>query len=203
MTAETAAIRPVAGVVLAAGGSTRMGRPKQLLAIDGEPLVRRVTRQVVGACAPVHVVVGAARDAVAAALADLPVTLVDNPAWADGLGGSVARGVAAAFADPAVDAVLLTVGDLPRLLAAHLRAMVAGFRRSGAAALASCHERSVGVPAIFHRRVGGALLALRGPIGARAVLAGLGAEVVPFELPEAALDVDGPADWARAGLAPP
>src|SRR4051812_30585187 len=76
----------IAGVVLAAGGSSRLGRPRQLLTVGGEPLVRRAAVQALAACDEVLVVVGAVAEQVAHALAGLPLRVVLNRAWADGMG---------------------------------------------------------------------------------------------------------------------
>src|SRR5512139_2294808 len=90
----------VAGIVLAAGGSTRMGRNKLLLDAAGEPLVRRVTRQALDAgLAPVIVVVGFEEPLVRQALAGLPCEFVPNPDFAAGINGSVQRGIARVPAD--------------------------------------------------------------------------------------------------------
>ena len=85
---------PVAVLVLAAGASTRMGRPKQMLPFAGEPLLRRVVEQALAASAArVFVVLGAYAAAVTPALAGLPVETIWNPDWEEGQGASVRVGV--------------------------------------------------------------------------------------------------------------
>src|SRR5262245_27238513 len=89
-------VNRVAAVVLAAGGSSRMGAPKQLLRLEGESLVCRAARAALAAhCAQVFVVVGAEAVAVAREIEDLPVQRVENVHWAEGVGSSIRAGVEA------------------------------------------------------------------------------------------------------------
>mgnify|MGYP006198170919 CR=1 FL=1 len=99
-------------VVLAAGGSTRLGRPKQLLTRDGETLVHRAARLAVASgAARVRVIVGAHADDVVAAVRDLPVECLVNPRWNEGLAGSVRVAVNALAAHDR--ATLLLTCDQP------------------------------------------------------------------------------------------
>src|SRR5215475_6610558 len=83
-------IPSVALLLLAAGGSTRMGRPKQLLEYRGRPLLRHSVEQALGSrCRPVVVVLGAEADACRAAIQDAPVDVMINHAWAEGMGSSI------------------------------------------------------------------------------------------------------------------
>jgi molybdenum cofactor cytidylyltransferase len=166
----------VAGVLLAAGASARLGQPKQLLELDGVPLVRRLTDELLAAgCADVAVVMGAHADLIRPALAHVRATLVDNWAWEEGVASSVR--IAADFAVAHLsDGVLIAVCDQPALDRAHLGALIAAFTDPGAAgpdgpsAVASAYGGTVGVPAILPRRAYPALLALTGDQGARRVL---------------------------------
>ena len=100
----------VSALVLAAGGSRRFGRPKQLLPWRGEPLIRHAARAALGSGADeVVVVLGADADAVRAALADLPIHVALNPGWESGLASSLAAGLEEASGD----AVLVVLGDQP------------------------------------------------------------------------------------------
>ena len=111
-----------AAVVLAAGGSTRLGRPKQLLTRDGETLVHRAARLALeSGAARVLVVVGAHADEVRAAVAALPVECLANPAWSSGMASSL-RLAAEALASHD-GATLLLVCDQPALEVAHLHAL--------------------------------------------------------------------------------
>lgn len=184
-------------VVLAAGGSTRLGRPKQLLELAGEPLVRRAARAAAEAgYAPVVVVVGAAAAEVGAALAGGPFAVATNPDWSTGVASSVRRGLEALAALRAgVDGVLLTTCDQPLVEAAHLAALAAALRDGLHPIAASSYGETVGVPALFSRAVFDELRALEGEHGAKRVIARDPARVVAIALPEGERDVDTEADW--------
>lgn len=187
-------------VVLAAGRSERMGRPKQLLVLDGEPLVRRAARAAVEAGLwPVVVVVGDRADEVRAALAGLPVATVANLDFARGMAGSLRRGLSR-LAECAPDAagVLVLTCDQPRVTAEHLVRLAEAAREKDKAIAASAYAGALGVPAFFSAPVLPELRALQGDQGARGVIASdlLRVAAVPF--PGGELDVDTPEDWERA-----
>src|ERR1022692_2010131 len=113
-------------IVLAAGGSSRMGTVKQLLELDGKPLIVRAADAVLGSPArPVVVVVGAHAEMVRAPIARHPVSVVFNPEWASGLASSIRVGLAALLAaEPGLDAVLVALCDQPALFGrGHLAAL--------------------------------------------------------------------------------
>lgn len=181
----------VFGAVLAAGISSRLGRPKQLVVSGGETLVHRtarVAREV--PMAQVAVVTGASGDLVRAAVADLDVTMLENAAWPEGMASSI-RCAAAWAEEQGAAGLLLLVCDQPRLSATHLAALLAEHARTGAI-VGSAYGGVVGVPAVFPRSELAALGALRGDRGARALLHG--AASIAWE--DGAVDVDAPGDLA-------
>ncbi|HLH05140.1 MAG TPA: nucleotidyltransferase family protein [Bryobacteraceae bacterium] len=186
----------IAAVVLAAGASTRMGQPKQLLTFRGKTLVEHVAREALLAeFEPVVVVVGAGAEAVRAAVANLPVAIVENEQWESGMGTSISAGVRAS---PGCDGVAILLVDQPLVTAAHLREMRGSF--CGDIVAARYNER-LGVPAIFPKRLFGALTELQGHEGARSLLRSPDENVIAFDLPEAGLDVDTPGDWRAVSSA--
>lgn len=196
----------VAGVVLAAGRSTRMGRNKLLLRHGGEPLVRRATRAALeGGLDPVLVVLGHEADLVGAAIAGLPCTAVLNARHALGMNTSLDAGLSALPAGVAAAVVLLA--DMPLVTPRLLRALVACHRETGAALVASRYGGTVAPPVLYARPV---FAELRGEVGdgrGREVLDRRRAEVRLVDWPAAWLaDLDEPADLASphlAGLEPP
>jgi molybdenum cofactor cytidylyltransferase len=116
----------VAAVVLAAGGSIRFGKPKQLAIFQGEPLVRRIAMSAKEAgCAPVVVVVGASAAQITPVLAGLPVSIIEHPNWSNGLGSSIAVGVRHAATIAAdLDAAILLACDQPFVNAVMLRQLI-------------------------------------------------------------------------------
>lgn len=184
----------VAGVILAAGASVRLGRSKQLVLVDGEPLLRRTARLACATtCARIAVVVGARADELLPTLGGLDVDVVVNHAWAEGMAASVRAGVAWAEARAATG-LLLLVCDQPRLTGAHLGALLAAHAREGGS-VGSAYAGAIGVPAVIDRTAFGALAELRGDRGARGVLAG--GRAIPWE--DGAIDVDRADDLADLG----
>jgi molybdenum cofactor cytidylyltransferase len=185
----------VAAIVLAAGASRRMGRPKALLEVGGRSLVRRAAEAARGSRAgSVVVVTGEEDEAIAGALEGAAATL-HHPAAREGLGSSIACGVAEADARGAA-AVLVLLADQPAVTAELLDRLLDAYE-AGADPVACHYAGSPGPPALFARRHFGALKSLQGDRGAKELLESEPARCdVPF--PEGALDVDTPEDLARA-----
>ncbi len=179
-----------AAIVLAAGSSSRLGQPKQLIRYAGEPLLHRAARIALSAGATPVLVVTSAPE-YEAAVNDLPVSMVLNPQHAQGMGSSLRTGMAAlARLAPAAERVLLLVCDQPLLEANHLLALLEAEAPQGAAAAA--YGGRLGVPAVFARVHFPALAAVAGDSGARALLRGMA--VTAVAMPEAAVDIDTQAD---------
>jgi molybdenum cofactor cytidylyltransferase len=190
--------RHVAGIILAAGAATRMGRPKQLLDWGGQPLVAVAAEQALAAgLAPLLVVVGAAADDVTAALGGLPVQSVPCAEYASGQSASLRAGIAALGAE--VAAVVVLLADQPFVTAAIVEALVTEWRASGAAIVAPVYRGVRGNPVLFDRAVWGELLAVTGDKGAREVIAADAGRVrtVAFDDDRPLADIDTPAEYER------
>jgi len=184
-----------AAVIVAAGTSARLGQPKQLLTIDGQPLIVRAVEAALRAGAsPVIVVLGAYEDRIRGVLEGLPVTIVSNHDWTEGMGSSIRVGVAHLVANaPFVDAVLIAVCDQPHFQADAINSLRAAFRGKDSIVAARYSGRT-GVPVLFGRDYFGALAVLHGDQGARQILTENAANVIGVELPELATDLDTPED---------
>lgn len=184
-----------AAILLAAGASARLGRPKQLLELDGEALVRRAARLGLEAgFAPMVVVVGSSAEAVQSALEGLPVQCVVNAEWQEGMAASIRAGLGAVPAGSS--GVLLLACDQPALARGILEAFRAIHQRWPARTLAAAYGGGLGIPALFPRSRFAGLLGLRGDRGAKALLGE--AETIPF--PGGEFDFDTPEDllgWIR------
>jgi molybdenum cofactor cytidylyltransferase len=185
----------IAGLVLAAGRSTRMGGPNKLLEeINGRSLVRIATEQVLASRAkPVIVVTGHQKERVERALAGLPVTLVHNPDYAEGLSTSLKAGIAAVPA-PA-DGAIVCLGDMPQVSAALIDRLIAAFEpERGALVVIPTIAGKRGNPVLWARRFFGDLAALEGDVGARHLIGGYAEAVAEVAVEDAAAltDVDTP-----------
>jgi molybdenum cofactor cytidylyltransferase len=192
-----AACLPVAAVILAAGAATRMGKLKQLLPYRGRTLIQNAVDQAIQAdFDPVLVVVGAESAAVRSVLASHKVAIIENSYWQTGMGSSVSAGVRwLRNEETEAAAVAILLGDQPLVKAEHLANMRTRLHRGPADAIAAEYGGTLGVPALFRRKVFSALSELPAMAGARHLLRHPGLNVEPFPLPEAAFDVDTPADY--------
>jgi molybdenum cofactor cytidylyltransferase len=188
-------------ILLAAGGSSRMGSAKQLISVDGSPLVLRAVDAALGAGAqPVVVVLGAHAGKVREAIAGRPVVEALNAEWSSGLSSSIRAGLDAALAsEPGLDAVLVTPVDQPALDSRTI-AQLADLHRSSGLVACARYGGLNGAPAVFGRGHFAGLRALTGDQGARSLLNRDPGAVASLELPSLGIDIDTPADlldWNR------
>lgn len=184
-------------VILAAGGSSRLGRGKQLVRHRGRALLRRAVDAAERTTArPPVVVVGADGLRLRALLrrSHPRCIVVTNAQWREGLGSSLGTGLRAVPAN--TDAVLFMLTDQPFVDAAALTRLLGAWQRRPARPAAARYSGRVGVPAVIPRRLCRALRNLRGDAGARGLLQSAAALTV-VDMPEAAFDVDLPADLER------
>jgi molybdenum cofactor cytidylyltransferase len=161
----------VVGVLLAGGTSSRFGDRNKLLAeVDGEPLGRRAAGTLLEAdLGEVIAVLGHESEAVRAALADLDVRFVENPAYEEGLSTSVSRGAAAVGSTDA-DAAVFLPGDMPAVDPATVGLLVDAYRAGIGSALAAAYDGRRGNPVLFDRAHFEALAGVEGDVGGRPVL---------------------------------
>lgn len=187
----------IPAIILAAGASRRLGRPKQLLQVDGETLLARTilaARQ--GGAHPVLVILGAHAHQISASVPLNDVVTVINPDWQEGIASSVRVGIHSLLSCvPDATAALLLVSDQPRLGPAHVHELLENFHPgSAAAAIASIYGGVRGIPAVFPRALFPRLLHLSGDKGARAILADPQYSILEVPFADGEFDVDSPAD---------
>lgn len=189
---------PLTGIiVLAAGGSTRMGRPKQLLQFQGKTLIRRATETAMAVGGPVVVVTGANAELVAAEVGDLRIQIVENARWTKGMGSSIRVGVSAlTAARPDLNALLITLCDQVQVSPATLERLILEKGETGKDLCCAAFDGTFGPPVLASRAYFPELLELPDPHGARQILLNHPADLLHVPCPEAALDVDTPADFA-------
>ena len=191
---------PIAAIVLAGGGSRRLGQPKQLLLSNGETLLNRAIRLAFEAGAsPVLVVLGAEFARILRSIQATSAIPVHNDQWRQGMGRSIQVGMRAlSVCAPDADGVLLMSCDQPRLTADHLRRLMSAFAsRGGPAVAASSYAGVKAVPAVFPRETFAALRALHGEKGARSIIECTILPVVDVAFEGGEVDIDAPEDLAR------
>lgn len=188
-----------AAVVLAAGGSSRLGRPKQLLSLGGRTLIARAVDVAVEAgCDPVIVVLGRDADACTTALAGRDVRIIVNTDWAAGLGTSIRAGVRAALAGATVmDRVLLLLADQPNVDASTLLRLIAAADGSGRPVTVAAYAGTVGPPVLAGGPFVARLAQWPDDRGAKDLWSANPESVERVDCPEAATDVDTEADYVR------
>lgn len=186
-------------ILLAAGASERMGQPKQLLPIAGQPLVAHAAAAALASPAwPVVVVLGADAEKIRPVLAHFPLLIAQNYDWPEGLGSSIRTGlIMLENFSQSLDAVLIAPADLPAFSADAIARLVAALRAGHHSIAAARYDGHLGSPALFARAHFAALHALRGEDGARALLTAHADAVAAVDLPELALDLDTPEDYER------
>ncbi len=188
----------IGAAVLAAGASTRLGYPKQLIEHEGNSFVKRAALAALEAGAvPVVVVVGASADEVCAALEGVGgVRTVHNARWESGLASSLSVGLAALRADPKCEAALVMVADQPLIESATLQRLLHAFDDNNRI-VASSYDDVVGVPVVFGVEHFADLMSLKGDEGAGRWLRSRLSRVTQIPVADAALDIDTPADAAK------
>jgi len=191
-------VKQVAAVILAAGGSTRFGQPKQLLDWGGISLLAHVADVALAAgLSPVIIVLGCQAEAARKALGARPVQSVMNWRWAEGLSTSVQIGLASL--PPETEAAIFLQCDQPLVTADLLRALVARFEETNAPIVHPMHAGQRSTPVLFARRLFPELAAVSGDEGGRAVIARHADEVATVEVPDpdTLSDIDTPTDHER------
>jgi molybdenum cofactor cytidylyltransferase len=191
--------RRIAAVVLAAGRSTRMGAVNKLIAeIGGKPLVRIAAEHALASRAsPVIVVTGHERERVEAALNGLPVRVVHNPDYAEGLGTSLKAGIAAV--PESADGAIICLGDMPQVNAALIDKLITALNpERGALVVVPSIAGRRGNPVVWSRRFFNDLMAISGDIGARHLIGSYAEAVVevPVEGDAVLIDVDTPESFS-------
>lgn len=190
-------------IILAAGASSRMGRPKLLLRYEGETLLGRAVRVALETqCRPVVVVLGACAEALREEVAGTEARIVVNREWAEGMSSSIRCGLReleAAAATQETEAAVLMLCDQPLVTSGVIRRLVESHLTRRSLFVASEYEREggkiIGVPALFSRTLFAELMELRGASGAKRIITRHATEGSIIDVPEAAFDVDTPDDY--------
>ena len=186
-------------IILAAGDSSRLGRPKQLLTFGGKTLLAHIVDEALEASLdPVVVVTGAYAAAIGESLKGRPVTIAHNPRWAEGMASGIVTGLIELLSlQPSAGGVIVSVCDQPYLSAGLFREMVQQFGTSGKSLVACSYGGILGTPVLFGSRYFGVLSTLSGTQGAKKLLKEYPQDVATVPFPEGEIDIDTEEDLKR------
>lgn len=186
----------VAAMILAAGASSRMGKPKQLLTVNGQSLIQKSVETALQVpCYPI-VVLGANADLIQPEIQDKRITTIVNAQWQKGMGSSIRAGaLKLRQVLPEAEAVIIMLCDQPLVTPTLLAELIKAHSISKKPIVASSYEDVFGVPALFHRNFFDKLVELNGDMGARKLIAQYKSQTVSIPFPSGSIDLDTPEDY--------
>jgi molybdenum cofactor cytidylyltransferase len=178
-------------IILAAGASTRLGRPKQLLPWQGKTLLQHAVQSALAITTQPVVVTGANADQLVAGLIQHQVQVVFNPEWQQGIASSIHCGLQALLnRTPTPDQVIFMVCDQPFVTDGLLLELINERQNTRKSIIASAYGGTLGIPALFDKSMFSQLLDLQGDTGAKKLIQQNADEVAVVNFPEGNIDVD-------------
>ena len=192
-------MQKIGAVILAAGESSRFGRPKQLVQFRGKSLVRRVVDAAKDAnCSAIVVVLGSKREQIERELKETDAIVAENQDWRRGIGSSIRVGVESAVNQaPDIEAIVLLTCDQPFVKTDTIECLIAMREKTKKAIVASSYSETLGVPALFDRSFFRELLTLPDDSGAKSIILSNRECVAELLFPEGKVDIDTPADYEK------
>ena len=189
----------IGAVILAAGESSRLGQPKQLVQFRGKSLVRRIVDAATEAgCSPITIVLGSDSKKIEDELAGTGVAIVKNENWRAGIGTSIRAGVQNLLSQaPNLEAIVLLVCDQPFVDARVIKGLIELRQKTNKSIVASAYSGTLGVPALFNRSCFQELLALGDDTGAKSIIMRNRERVAEFPFPQGEIDIDTVADYEK------
>lgn len=184
-------------VLLAAGESSRMGSPKQLLPYGGQTLIEYMVKIAGSSKAKLVVVVlGAKADSIATKIDNNSAILVVNDSWQEGMASSIRTGIKTLIqADPNAVGAILLVCDQPDITSQLINDLIDAHLQTGKPIITCSYADTFGPPALFHRSIFPDLLQLKGDVGARSILQQHIQDVETVAFPRGSRDIDTKADY--------
>ena len=186
-------------VLLAAGGSSRLGSPKQLLSYEGKPLIQYMLHIARNSKAKhVVVVLGSEAGSIASQIPGNVATVVVNDAWQEGMASSIRTGMKILMQDhPDATGAILMVCDQPDVTAQLINDLIDVHQQTGKPIITCSYANTFGPPTFFHKSIFPDLLQLKGDVGARSVLQRHVKEVEAIPFPQGSRDIDTKADYEK------
>lgn len=186
-------------IILCAGESARMGKPKQMLRFKGETLLRRAAKTAAASsvCRPVVAVLGARAEMLERELRGLELEIVFNENWKQGMSSSISAGLKRLL-EKAEDlqAVVITVCDQPYVSAQIIDELIEKYRQTNALIAASRYAETLGVPALFDKKLFTELANLTERGGAKALIKKYREQSASIDFPAGSVDIDTPEDYS-------
>ena len=192
-------MQKIGAVILAAGESSRFGRPKQLVQFRGKSLVRRVVDAAKDAnCSVIVVVLGSKREQIERELKETDAIVAENQNWRRGIGSSIRVGVESAVNQaPGIEAIVLLTCDQPFVKTDTIERLIVMREKTKKAIVASSYSETLGVPALFDRSCFQELLSLPDDSGAKSIILSNHERVAELLFPEGKIDIDTAADYEK------
>ena len=192
-------MQKIGAVILAAGESSRFGRPKQLVQFRGKSLVRRVVDAAKDAnCSVIVVVLGSKREQIERELKETDAIVAENQNWQRGIGSSIRLGVESAVNQaPDIEAIVLLTCDQPFVKTDTIERLIVMREKTKKAIVASSYSETLGVPALFDRSCFQELLTLPDDSGAKSIILSNHERVAELLFPEGKIDIDTAADYEK------
>jgi molybdenum cofactor cytidylyltransferase len=199
MSAEKNDINNIAAILLAAGSSSRLGRPKQLLQYDGQTLLQRSLEAAnTSSLSPVILVLGADAETIQQQLHSIDVHVAVNANWKEGMASSIRLGIEnLKNISSSAEGAIIMMCDQPFVTASLLNSLVDSHNNTGKPVVTCSYADTYGPPTFFHKSIFPELLQLKGDIGARSIVKQHADEVEAVVFPEGDVDVDTEADYER------
>ena len=183
-------------LILAAGASSRMGQPKQLLPFANKTLIQLSIETALDShCKNIYCVVGANANAVIENIGDYPIHIIQNPNYQQGLSSSIKAGLEVLEKEN-FEAVLITLADQPKINSSHLNSLINTWKDHPYQAVATRYKDNIGVPTLFPKHYFKDLKALTGDKGARTLLNKSKKDFLAISFEELA-DIDTPEDYQK------
>ncbi len=184
-------------IILAAGNSSRLGSPKQLLTFSGKTLLETtINAAEQSSFAPIVLVLGAYANEILEANPNLNINYIINNSWQQGMSSSIVAGLTKMIElEPATENLVIAVSDQPFISAAIFSALLENHTNTGKPIIASKYTETIGTPVLFNQKYFEQLMSLEGNSGAKQILTQYADEVstVPFEMGD--IDIDTETDY--------